>query len=81
MGEFLRPKADNWGVDVLLFLPIEAGCLSLVPVLGQTPPGLVEEQHPAGTLEDGPEQVHSSHQHQPGPLSTGDITKLQLIWK
>ena len=77
MREFFCSKADNRGVDVLLFLPVEAGCLSLVPVLGQTPPGLVEEQGPAGALEDSPEQVHSSQE--PGPRSTGDVTK--LIWK
>ena len=61
MGEFLCSHADDRTVGVLLFLPVEPGCLSLVPVLGQTPPGLVEEQHPAATLEDGPEHAHSSH--------------------
>ena len=60
MQEFLCSDADDGGVDVLLFLPVEPGGFILVPVLVQTAPGLVEEQHPAGALEEGPEHVHSS---------------------
>ena len=70
MGEFRRSHADDRSVDVLLFLPVEPGGLSLVSVLVQTPPCLVCEQDPAATLEDGPEHVHSSHLSGPGSRYT-----------
>ena len=78
MREFRSSHADDRAVDVLLILPVEPGGLSLLSVLVQTPPGLVDEQHPAATLEDGPEHVHSSHLSEPGSRSTESHLEIKL---
>ena len=55
----LAAEADERRGDVPLTVLAYPG-VGLLQELLQTSPGLVQEQRPAGTLEESPEQVHSS---------------------
>ena len=55
--EVLAAEADERRGDVPLTVLAYPG-VGLLQELLQTSPGLVQEQHPAGQLEHGPEHIH-----------------------